>query len=385
MSDEPQTSGKIVVMTSSGDLQIELWCKETPRTCRNFLQLAMEGFYDDTLFHRLVPKYILQGGLNEARQPLATFSGEINNRLKFTRRGLLAMVNTTSDGECRKVTHLSQFFFTLGATPDLDRTCSIFGRVVGDTVFNLVRMGETFPVEEISNVRILGVKVIINPFDDIVVREIATNIDCERKEPKKRKPKTTLTFDISNLEEKKTIAKDLVPSVAITRKLDELEEQIKKLKKEIKNPYTSKKGKNSVDSGPMEKKKSLLELEREKYLNRNPRNGHNSEEMETLIELNKFKKKLVEPSDKTEEPLVGQVEEDVLVICKLHGLANCESCRGAFGLSHYDHDTLEASNSWMFHHLIFAESEYSRQIKDQQRQDLQDLVVINPKKRVSKN
>ena len=40
--------------TSVGEIDIELWSKETPKACRNFIQLCMEGFYDDTIFHRIV-------------------------------------------------------------------------------------------------------------------------------------------------------------------------------------------------------------------------------------------------------------------------------------------------------------------------------------------
>ena len=40
--------------TSVGDIDIELWSKETPKACRNFIQLCMEGYYDETIFHRIV-------------------------------------------------------------------------------------------------------------------------------------------------------------------------------------------------------------------------------------------------------------------------------------------------------------------------------------------
>lgn len=49
-------------MTSCGDIDIELWSKEAPKTCRNFVQLCMEGYYDNTIFHRVVKNFIVQGG-----------------------------------------------------------------------------------------------------------------------------------------------------------------------------------------------------------------------------------------------------------------------------------------------------------------------------------
>lgn len=49
-------------MTSVGDIDVELWSKEAPKACRNFVQLCMGGYYNGTIFHRLVPDFIVQGG-----------------------------------------------------------------------------------------------------------------------------------------------------------------------------------------------------------------------------------------------------------------------------------------------------------------------------------
>lgn len=48
--------------TTAGDIDIELWSREAPKACRNFVQLCMEGYYDGTIFHRLVKGFIVQGG-----------------------------------------------------------------------------------------------------------------------------------------------------------------------------------------------------------------------------------------------------------------------------------------------------------------------------------
>lgn len=48
--------------TSVGEICIELWCKESPLACRNFIQLAMEKYYDNTIFHRVVKDFCVQGG-----------------------------------------------------------------------------------------------------------------------------------------------------------------------------------------------------------------------------------------------------------------------------------------------------------------------------------
>ena len=97
--NEPPTSGKVLLHTSLGDIDIELWSKETPLACRNFIQLSLEGYYDGTTFHRVIKEFMAQGG-----DPTNTGSGgksswgrpfkdEIHGRLKFNHRGLLAMAN----------------------------------------------------------------------------------------------------------------------------------------------------------------------------------------------------------------------------------------------------------------------------------------------------
>lgn len=48
--------------TTVGDIDIELWSKECPLACRNFIQLCMEGYYNSTIFHRVIRDFIVQGG-----------------------------------------------------------------------------------------------------------------------------------------------------------------------------------------------------------------------------------------------------------------------------------------------------------------------------------
>ena len=101
------------------------------------------------------------------------FKDEPHQRLKFSRRGLLASANQNEPD-----TNQSQFFFTLDRCPWLDRKHTIFGRVEGDTVYNLTRLAE-YPTDKESDrpvgdpqdiPRVTGSEVIWNPFDDIVPR-----------------------------------------------------------------------------------------------------------------------------------------------------------------------------------------------------------------------
>ncbi|KAK7241030.1 peptidyl-prolyl cis-trans isomerase [Aureococcus anophagefferens] len=174
---EPPTRGKVIFHTTYGAIDVELWSKEAPRACRNFVQLALEGYYDRTCFHRVIPGFMAQGG-----DPTGTgeggdsvwgkpFSGETHARIRFNHRGQLAMAN-----ENRPDTNRAQFFFTLDACSWLDGKHTIFGTVAGNTVFNLLRMGEAEigdgdrPTEVIE---LKTVEVLDNPFDDVVPRDLA--------------------------------------------------------------------------------------------------------------------------------------------------------------------------------------------------------------------
>ena len=56
---EPPTSAKLILITTHGELEVELWAKECPLTCKNFIQLCLEGYYDNTIFHRILPGFMI--------------------------------------------------------------------------------------------------------------------------------------------------------------------------------------------------------------------------------------------------------------------------------------------------------------------------------------
>lgn len=59
---EPPTKGKVIVNTTHGPLDIELWPKEAPKAVRNFVQLCLEGYFINTVFHRIIKGFLVQGG-----------------------------------------------------------------------------------------------------------------------------------------------------------------------------------------------------------------------------------------------------------------------------------------------------------------------------------
>ncbi|KAM9098673.1 spliceosome-associated protein CWC27 homolog isoform 2-T2 [Sarcophilus harrisii] len=179
---EPPTNGKVLLKTTAGDIDIELWSKEAPKACRNFIQLCMEGYYDNTIFHRVVPGFIIQGGdptgTGTGGESIygAPFKDEFHSRLRFNRRGLVAMANAGPHDNG------SQFFFTLGCADELNNKHTIFGKVTGDTVYNMLRLTEVDINEEerpLNPHKIRSSEVLFNPFDDIIPRD--------NKKPKKDK------------------------------------------------------------------------------------------------------------------------------------------------------------------------------------------------------
>lgn len=270
---EPQPTGSVIIYTTLGEIQVELFAKQTPLTCRNFLQHSLDGYYDGTIFHRLVPNFIVQGGdptgtgnggesifdggafsgdldpwpMDERRGINAgpegiNFKDEFHSRLKFNRRGLLGMAN---DG--RKDTNGSQFFFTLDKTDELVGKNTMFGRVAGDTIYNLAKIGESEVVEGTETpqyaIKIDRVEVLVNPFEDMQkrVRVAAQAIPkpVKKEEKKKRKAgKQLLSFgDDEGDEEEVVLPKK--PKFDTRLIADDVEEQSAP-KPKTKKPKTKK-------------------------------------------------------------------------------------------------------------------------------------------------
>ena len=195
---EPPPTAKVLLTTTSGDLLLELFAKQTPLASRNFLQHCLDGYYNGTLFHRLVPGLIIQGGDptstgdgGESVYPGgAPFEDEFHSRLKFTRRGLLGMANEGTNGS-----NGSQFFLTLGETRELEGRNTLFGRVVGDTIYNLMKMGEVElqagegSERPIYPTKITGAEILVNPFEDMVVTEVKARAEIGQKQEGRRKGK----------------------------------------------------------------------------------------------------------------------------------------------------------------------------------------------------
>ena len=128
------TGGPVVlVSTSKGDMKIELFEKEAPETVKNFLAYVNDGFYDDTIFHRVMPNFMIQGGgFTAAMQQKPTkppVKNEAANGLTND-TGTLAMARTDAVHSAT-----SQFFINVKDNDALNHTQQsygycVFGRVI---------------------------------------------------------------------------------------------------------------------------------------------------------------------------------------------------------------------------------------------------------------
>ena len=128
------------IKTDRGDIRLELYQEKTPRTVKNFVDLANDGFYNGLTFHRVIPDFMIQGGCPEGTgtgDPGYKFEDEFHPDLRHDGPGVLSMANSgpNSNG--------SQFFITHVATPHLDDKHSVFGKVIeGQDVVDTVVGGD---------------------------------------------------------------------------------------------------------------------------------------------------------------------------------------------------------------------------------------------------
>jgi len=121
---------QVQIDTSIGTFVVELYTLHAPKTCFNFIELVKVGYYDKTIFHRVIKDFMVQGGdpTGTGRGGESIFGGkfedEITRDLKHTGAGILSMANSGPN------TNGSQFFITLGPCPWLDGKHTIFGRVL---------------------------------------------------------------------------------------------------------------------------------------------------------------------------------------------------------------------------------------------------------------
>ena len=146
-AEEQAPNPRVLMKTSDGDITIELFADKAPVTVQNFLQYAEDGYYDGTVFHRVISNFMIQGGgftaaLEEksTREPIIN---ESRNKLHNT-RGTLAMARTSDPDSAT-----AQFFINQRSNLRLDWSpgkdgYAVFGEVIdGMQVVDIIALSDT--------------------------------------------------------------------------------------------------------------------------------------------------------------------------------------------------------------------------------------------------
>ncbi|GBF24039.1 hypothetical protein MnTg01_00374 [archaeon MnTg01] len=155
---------KAIIETNHGKIVLNLLPDNAPETVRSFIKLAESKFYDGTLFHRVIPGFMIQGGDPNSKQPDKSKWGiggpgfnlkaEFNSRSHL--RGIVSMARSTDPDSAG-----SQFFIVTSDdnTTALDRKYTVFAEViegmeVADTIVNLERDQNDCPLQEAKMIHV---------------------------------------------------------------------------------------------------------------------------------------------------------------------------------------------------------------------------------------
>lgn len=133
---------KAIIKTDKGDMNVEFFSQDAPKTVQNFVDLSKKGFYNGLNFHRVIPNFVIQGGCpngNGAGGPGYMIPCELNGGNQYHDRGVLSMAHAGRN------TGGSQFFICHNRqnTQHLDRNHTCFGKVTeGLEVIDAIQQGD---------------------------------------------------------------------------------------------------------------------------------------------------------------------------------------------------------------------------------------------------
>ncbi len=156
----------ITIKTNHGDIQVELFDEKSPITCENFRQYIEDGFFSNTIFHRVIPNFMIQGGgfdpdmnQKETRDPI---KNEADNGVS-NKRGTLAMARTSIVDSAT-----AQFFINLRDNDFLDHGTRDFGYAVFGEVTG--GMDVVDKIAGVSTATVQGHQDV--PVDSVVIQEV---------------------------------------------------------------------------------------------------------------------------------------------------------------------------------------------------------------------
>ena len=150
------------IETNHGNISFDLLPELAPETVRNFEKLARDGFYDGTLFHRVIPGFMIQGGDPNTKTdnkgswgmggPGYNINAEFSSRSHL--RGIVSMARSSDPNSAG-----SQFFIVTSDSAFLDREYTVFGQVkegmdVADKIVNIQKDGNDCPLEKVQMLKV---------------------------------------------------------------------------------------------------------------------------------------------------------------------------------------------------------------------------------------
>lgn len=156
----------MVLNTTLGDICLELFLEDCPKTCENFIKHIKNGYYNNTIFHRVIKGFMNQGGCprGDGTGGESIWGGTFEDELcpekrRFDRPYMLAMANRGPN------TNGSQFFITVVACPWLDNKHTVFGRVSRgiETVCNINHLKTDKSETPLMTVKIISTQVRSSP------------------------------------------------------------------------------------------------------------------------------------------------------------------------------------------------------------------------------
>jgi peptidyl-prolyl cis-trans isomerase B (cyclophilin B) len=145
-----------IIKTNKGEMKVNLYTEDAPKTVANFVKLAKEGYYNGLKWHRVIPDFVIQGGCPNSREgsngipgtggPGYTIDCELTGDNQFHDRGVLSMAHAGRN------TGGSQFFVCHSRrnTAHLDRNHTCFGKVIeGVDIVDDIRQGDSIESIEI--------------------------------------------------------------------------------------------------------------------------------------------------------------------------------------------------------------------------------------------
>ena len=129
----------VITLEKGGEIRMEFYPADAPKTVENFVTLAKKGFYNGLTFHRVVPDFVVQGGCpkgNGTGGPGYQVKAEFNKQKHL--RGTVAMARSQDPDSAG-----CQFYICYGATPHLDGQYTVFGKVVaGMELVDRIKQGD---------------------------------------------------------------------------------------------------------------------------------------------------------------------------------------------------------------------------------------------------